>query len=93
MFAIRNIFVSVARQRFELICIAAYNEMKLVPVSWLLGFYVKQVVSRWWDQFMSLPKPDKFAMKFVNLISGSVSQEFTCEIALNICSIGLKTLF
>ena len=46
--------------------------MHLIPVTFLTGFYVTQVVARYWDQFMSLPWPDKIAMKIVYFIPGKV---------------------
>ena len=46
--------------------------MHLIPVTLLTGFYVTQVVARYWDQFMSLPWPDKIAMKIVAFIPGKV---------------------
>ena len=42
----------------------------------LIGFYVTQVVSRYWDQFMSLPWPDRIAFKLVSNIPGTVSMIF-----------------
>ena len=36
------------------------------------GPSVNQVVSRWWDQFMSLPWPDQLAIKLVNFCPGTV---------------------
>ena len=36
------------------------------------GFYVNQVVNRWWDEFMSLPWPDKIAFRLVSYIPGKV---------------------
>ena len=63
----------VARQLFEVICIYAGDFSGLIPITFLIGFYVSSVVSRWWDQFMTLPRPDKFAIKLVNYVPGSVS--------------------
>lgn len=34
----------------------------LIPVAFVLGFYVTLVVGRWWDQFNLIPWPDRFAM-------------------------------
>ncbi|ESO83363.1 hypothetical protein LOTGIDRAFT_236683 [Lottia gigantea] len=31
----------------------------LIPVSFVLGFYVSFVVKRWWEQFMNVPWPDR----------------------------------
>ena len=44
----------------------------MIPITFLTGFYVTQVVARYWDQFMSLPWPDKFALKIVSYIPGKV---------------------
>ena len=47
--------------------------MNMIPITFLTGFYVTQVVARYWDQFMSLPWPDKIAMKIVSFIPGKVN--------------------
>ena len=61
------------RQMFELICVYANRFLNLIPITFLIGFYVSQVVSRWWDQFMSLPWPDFMALKLANFCPGHVS--------------------
>lgn len=33
----------------------------LIPLSFVLAFYVSTVVSRWWDQWSKLPWPDNVA--------------------------------
>ena len=45
------------------------------PITFLIGFYVTQVVNRWWDQFMTLPLPDYLAIKLVNFCPGTVSEQ------------------
>ena len=62
-----------SRQSFELICFYMNGFSKLIPIAFLTGFYVSQVVSRWWDQFLTLPWPDKVALKLVNFCPGTVS--------------------
>ena len=62
-----------AKQMFELISIYAERFGKLVPITILTAFYVAQVVKRWWDQFMSLPWPDRLALKLVTFVPGMVS--------------------
>ena len=47
----------------------------LIPITFLTGFYVSQVVSRYWDQFMSLPWPDRLALKLVSYIPGKVRHD------------------
>ena len=61
------------RQLFEVICFYMNGFSKLIPIAFLTGFYVSSVVSRWWDQFMTLPWPDKLALKLVNFCPGAVS--------------------
>lgn len=69
------------REMFEMLCVYAGRFSNLIPISFLTGFYVTQVVSRWWDQFMSLPWPDKIALKLVSFVPGKVRyffKEFLC---------------
>ena len=63
----------VHKQHFELMCIYAYRFSSAIPITFLTGFYVSSVVSRWWDQFMSLPYPDQLALKLVAYVPGNVS--------------------
>ena len=44
----------------------------MIPVTFLTGFYVTEVVRRYWDQFMSLPFPDELALKLVTHVPGKV---------------------
>ena len=44
----------------------------MIPITFLTGFYVTQVVARYWDQFMSLPFPDELALKLVTHVPGKV---------------------
>ena len=52
-----------------------------IPVTFMTGFYVTTVVSRYWDQFISLPTTDKLSYKLVATIPGKVSPNvlFCCE--------------
>ena len=61
------------REFFELFCIYCRRFIDLVPIEFLTGFYVSQVVTRWWDMFMSLPFPDRLALKLATYIAGKVS--------------------
>ena len=64
-----------AKQTFELICISAEKIMTQgrTLITFLTGFYVTQVINRWWKQFMTLPWPDRLALKVANFIPGNVS--------------------
>ena len=61
------------RQVFEMICIYADRFNSSISITFLIGFWVSQIVSRWWDQFMTLPYPDSLALKLVAYIPDRVS--------------------
>jgi len=50
-----------SKTSYELFCVYCAKFSSRIPVGFLLGFYVTQVVARWWSQFMSLPWPDTLA--------------------------------
>lgn len=62
------------REIFEMICIYADRFKDSIPITFLIGFWVSQIVNRWWDQFMALPDPDSLALKLVAFIPGGVSK-------------------
>ncbi|XP_078139433.1 bestrophin-2a isoform X1 [Centroberyx gerrardi] len=49
------------KRLFEKLSIYCDRYAQLIPVSFVLGFYVTLVVSRWWGQFESVPWPDRLA--------------------------------
>ncbi|XP_046390920.1 bestrophin-2-like isoform X2 [Ischnura elegans] len=59
------------KKTFELISLycRAYNE--LIPISFVLGFYVSIVITRWWDQYLEIPWPDSLAMFVSTLLMGN----------------------
>jgi hypothetical protein len=44
---------------FESVAIYCNSYANLIPVTFVLGFYVSLVIQRWWAQFLSLPWPGK----------------------------------
>lgn len=48
----------------------------LIPLSFVLGFYVTIVMTRWWNQYVSIPWPDTFAVFVSANIHGQVTQLF-----------------
>ncbi|XP_068232428.1 bestrophin-3-like isoform X3 [Palaemon carinicauda] len=42
----------------------------LIPISFVLGFYVSVVVQRWWEQYLCIPWPDDFAIFCTAYIRG-----------------------
>ncbi|MPC16360.1 Bestrophin-3 [Portunus trituberculatus] len=47
---------------FEKVSVYCQYFSDLIPLSFVLGFYVSIVVQRWWEQYMSLPWPDSLAL-------------------------------
>lgn len=43
----------------------------LIPLSFVLGFYISIVVGRWWQQYMAIPWPDKTSMLVAAYVHGS----------------------
>lgn len=59
---------------------AAYSN--LIPLSFVLGFYVTIVMTRWWGQYTSIPWPDPIAVFVSTNVHGQVSK---CSIQRGIC--------
>lgn len=51
---------------------AAYSN--LIPLSFVLGFYVTIVMTRWWGQYTSIPWPDPIAVFVSTNVHGQVSK-------------------
>nr|XP_039254757.1 uncharacterized protein LOC120331695 isoform X1 [Styela clava] len=47
---------------FEKLCLQFQSYTDLVPISFVLGFYVSMVVGRWWQQYLNIPWPDRLMM-------------------------------
>ncbi|XP_014247169.1 uncharacterized protein LOC106665333 isoform X2 [Cimex lectularius] len=47
---------------FEKLSVHCQTYGDLIPVSFVLGFYISIVVKRWWDQYLSIPWPDPLAV-------------------------------
>ncbi|XP_015254695.1 PREDICTED: bestrophin-2-like [Cyprinodon variegatus] len=57
----RFMLSSEQKRLFEKLSIYCDRYAELIPVSFVLGFYVTLVVSRWWGQFENIPWPDRLA--------------------------------
>ncbi|KAM6925697.1 bestrophin-4 [Lycodopsis pacificus] len=57
----RFVFNDDQKRLFEKLSIYCDRYAELIPVSFVLGFYVTLVVSRWWAQFENVPWPDRLA--------------------------------
>jgi len=52
---------------FEHIAIYCERFTNLIPLSFVLGFYVAVVVGRWWNQFINIPWHDRFVTSHLSL--------------------------
>ncbi|XP_075143570.1 bestrophin-4 isoform X2 [Leptodactylus fuscus] len=43
---------------------------KLIPLTFVLGFYVTQVINRWWAQYTSIPLPDQLMCVVSSTVHG-----------------------
>ncbi|XP_013788175.1 bestrophin-4-like isoform X1 [Limulus polyphemus] len=66
----RYVLKESQRTVFEKLALYCEAFTNLIPLSFVLGFYVSIVVSRWWDQFTSLPWPDKPCMLISAYVHG-----------------------
>ncbi|XP_042209256.1 bestrophin-3-like isoform X5 [Homarus americanus] len=55
----RFVFSESQKRRFEVVVLYCETYMNYIPLSFILGFYVSFVASRWWQQYMAIPWPDK----------------------------------
>ncbi|CAG0922466.1 unnamed protein product [Notodromas monacha] len=59
---------------FEYICKYCDKASSLIPLSFVLGFYVKHVLDRWWAMWEALPTPDNIALFVTTSIQGQDEQ-------------------
>nr|XP_036674771.1 bestrophin-4-like isoform X5 [Drosophila suzukii] len=50
------------KETFEAIVQYCDSYRELIPLSFVLGFYVSIVMTRWWNQYTSIPWPDPIAV-------------------------------
>lgn len=57
-----------SRRQFENMVIHCSRFRDLIPVSFVLGFFVSLIVGRWWGVYQSLPWPDTLAILLATYI-------------------------
>lgn len=65
---------SESKRAFESLVLHCARFRNLIPVSFVLGFYVSLVVSRWWGIYQSLPWPDTAAILATTHIRGECGE-------------------
>ncbi|XP_017040128.1 bestrophin-2 isoform X4 [Drosophila ficusphila] len=61
---------SAQKETFEAIVQYCDSYRELIPLSFVLGFYVSIVMTRWWNQYTSIPWPDPIAVFVSSIIHG-----------------------
>ena len=56
---------------FEKFCVFTGKYTDWIPLGFILGFYVTQVVNRWWTQVMTVPWLDSLCMNLVSYMPGN----------------------
>ncbi|XP_029949291.1 bestrophin-2-like [Salarias fasciatus] len=59
------------KRYFEKVAIYCNRYASLIPMSFVLGFYVTLVVNRWWSQYTSIPLPDRLMCVLSGGLQGS----------------------
>lgn len=67
----RNVFDEYYQGKFEKIVLYCEALEKMIPLSFILGFYVTYIISRWWTQYQTIPWPDKILHLLTLYISGN----------------------
>ncbi|XP_076847939.1 bestrophin-2a [Brachyhypopomus gauderio] len=64
-------FLSDQQKRyFEKLSIYCNHYASLIPMSFVLGFYVTLIVNRWWNQYTSIPFPDRIMCTLSGALHG-----------------------
>ncbi|CAN7942038.1 unnamed protein product, partial [Ixodes hexagonus] len=58
------------RRVFELAVYYCSTFMEMIPLSFMLGFYVTFTATRWWNQYMAIPWPDRLMNVLMMYVPG-----------------------
>ena len=64
-----------SRELFESLVTYCHDKLSSIPLTFVLGFYVSLIVSRWWSQYTLLPWPDSMAILVVTFITGKEERQ------------------
>ncbi|XP_011298635.1 bestrophin-4 [Fopius arisanus] len=67
----RHLFDDTYKEKFEALVIYCDTFISLIPLSFVLGFYVAYVAQRWWQQYMAIPWPDKVMHSVALYVTGN----------------------
>ena len=52
-----------------------HQQLSSIPLTFVLGFYVSLIVSRWWEQYTLLPWPDSMAILVITFLTGKEERQ------------------
>ena len=58
------------KQWFEKFCVYFHKYEAVIPLGFVLGFFVTQIVGRWWEMFNQLSWPDTLALNLAIYLPG-----------------------
>jgi len=64
-----------SREVFESLRTYCHEQLSSIPLTFVLGFYVSLIVSRWWRQYSLLPWPDSMAMYTAGFLTGKEERQ------------------
>lgn len=67
----RFILTEPQKRDFENVVIYFEHFIDLIPLSFVLGFYVSLVIGRWWEQFDAIPWPDRLCYMIGAYVHGA----------------------
>ncbi|NWW01971.1 BEST2 protein, partial [Mystacornis crossleyi] len=67
----RFLLSEAQRRLFEKLVLYCDKSANLIPVSFVLGFYVALVLERWWGQFRTVPAPDGLMVAVAGSVHGA----------------------
>ncbi|KAK6766237.1 hypothetical protein RB195_025871 [Necator americanus] len=56
---------------FESLAVYCREFTSVVPITFVMGFYVTFIVGRWWQQYVNIPWPDKVCLEVSAYVQGS----------------------
>jgi len=74
-----------SKQRFEHFCQYCLTWKRLIPLQFILAFYVSQVVTRWWSWFNQISWPDTIALYMMSYMPGKENRDARRTIVRWVC--------
>lgn len=79
---IGNSQINLFHRTFEGVVNYCSYHGNVIPLSFVLGFYVTVVMNRWWNQYTTIPWPDSIAV----FVSATIHGQVRMHIMYNILS-------